>query len=47
MAAEKVLLNVCATNLECADNGGALDFLAFRIEDPKRCRAALATAVQN
>ena len=36
-----------ATNLECADNGGALDFLAFSSSaNPKRRRATLAAALQ-
>src|SRR5258706_15454481 len=36
-----------ATNLECADNGGALDFLAFSWSaNPKRRRATLAAALQ-
>jgi hypothetical protein len=36
-----------ASNLECADSGGALDFIAFsRSADPKRRRAALAAALQ-
>jgi len=36
-----------ATNLECADNGGALDFLAFSWSaNPKRRRATLADALQ-
>src|SRR5258708_5352253 len=36
-----------ATNLECADNGGALDFLAFSgSANPKRRRATLAAALQ-
>jgi hypothetical protein len=36
-----------ATNLEDADNGGALDLLAlWHNLDPKRYRAALATALQ-
>ncbi len=36
-----------ATNLECADNGGALDFLAFSWSaNPKRRRATLAAALK-
>src|SRR5258706_14325841 len=36
-----------ATNLECADNGGAVDFLAFSWSaNPKRRRATLAAALQ-
>jgi hypothetical protein len=36
-----------ATNLECADNGGALDFLAFSWSlNPKRRRATIAAALQ-
>jgi hypothetical protein len=33
--------------LECADNGGALDFFAPRhLQNPKRRRTALAAALQ-
>src|SRR5258706_8912768 len=36
-----------ATNLECADNGGALDLLAFSWSaNPKRCPSTLAAALQ-
>ncbi|HEV7681801.1 MAG TPA: DUF5700 domain-containing putative Zn-dependent protease [Pyrinomonadaceae bacterium] len=45
-AAEKLLPEVEASNLECADHDGALDFLAFlSAAYPKRRRATLAAAL--
>ena len=45
--AEKVTANGRATNLECADGGGALGVLEFlQAMNPKRRRTALAAALQ-
>ncbi|HEV7684633.1 MAG TPA: hypothetical protein VGO68_21165 [Pyrinomonadaceae bacterium] len=41
------VLEVEASNLECTDNGGALDFSGFLLAAyPQRRRATLAAALQ-
>jgi hypothetical protein len=44
---DRVTRQGCGRNLECADNGGALDFLTFlSVSESKAARATLAAALQ-